>query len=111
MLRYVDGGGRKTEACRLFQVDRKTIYNWLQLRAESGTVEMRRTGRKTPHKIDATRLSAYVAEHPDAYLSEIGKAFEVSASGICRALRRTKISRKKNAALPGAPRRSAAKTP
>ena len=46
-------------------------------------------------KIDPEKLKAYVAEHPDAYQSEMAKAFGCSESGIRDALRRYKITRKK----------------
>ena len=46
-------------------------------------------------KINPKKLKAYVAEHPDAYQSEMAEAFGCSESGIRDALRRYKITRKK----------------
>ena len=56
-------------------------------------------GNKALHRgfrtIDPEMLKAYVAEHPDAYQSEMAEAFGCSESGIRDALRRYKITRKK----------------
>ena len=38
-------------------------------------------------KINPEKLMAYVAKYPNAYQSEIAKAFGCSESGICDALR------------------------
>ena len=46
-------------------------------------------------KIDPEKLKAYMAEHPDAYQSEMAEVFGCSESGIRDALRRLKITRKK----------------
>jgi len=53
-------------------------------------------------KIDPEKLKAYVAVHTDAYQSEMAEAFGCSESGIRDALRRNKITRKKDDWLPGA---------
>ena len=46
-------------------------------------------------KIDPEKLRAYVSEHPDAFLEEIGEVFECSGEAIRLALKKLKI-RKKN---------------
>ena len=58
---------------------------------DSGKKELHRSFRK----IDPEKLKAYVAEHPDAYQTEMAEAFGCSESGIRDALRRHKITRKK----------------
>ena len=50
---------------------------------------------RTAQEIDPEKLKAYVAEHPDAYQSEMAEVFGCSESGIQDALRRHKITRKK----------------
>ena len=63
-------------------------------------------GKKKLHrsfrKIDPEKQKSYVAEHPDAYQSEMAKAFGCSESGIRDALRRHKITRKKDNPISGA---------
>lgn len=61
---------------------------------ERGTLEKKELQRSF-RKIDPEKLKAYVAEHPDAYQSEMAKEFGCSESGIRDALRRHKITRKK----------------
>ena len=46
-------------------------------------------------KINPEKLIAYVAEHPDAYQKEIAEEFGCSATAICLAMKRLKITRKK----------------
>lgn len=46
-------------------------------------------------KIDPEKLHSYVAEYPQAYQSEMAKEFQCSESGIRNALKRLKITRKK----------------
>lgn len=104
VVSYIDGGHSKAEASRVFQVSRPALYDWLQLREQTGSLQMRRTGKKTPHKIGDQHLAECVANHPDAYLSELGETLQVSASGVWRALKRTGLSRKKNHALSGTKR-------
>ena len=49
-----------------------------------------------PYKADEVALNAYILAHPNAYLNEIARYFNVTDSGISRALARLKITRKKN---------------
>ena len=46
-------------------------------------------------KINPEKLKAYVAEHPDAYQSEMAETFGCSESGIHYVLEQHKITRKK----------------
>jgi hypothetical protein len=50
---------------------------------------------RTFKKLDPEKLKAYVAEHPDAYLQEIGDAFGCSDTAVMKALKRLGITRKK----------------
>jgi hypothetical protein len=60
-----------------------------------------RPGPRGGYKLDRTKLSAYVAEHPDALLKETAAYFQVSANAVWYALGCLKISRKKNVGLQG----------
>lgn len=90
---YVREGGLRSEACRLFQIDRKTLYHWLR-------VEDLRPKAHGPRrrKLDKSSLAAHVRDYPDAYLHERAAHFGVHISSISRALRALDI-RKKNDAL------------
>jgi transposase len=95
VLNYVDAGHSKTQASQLFNVERQTIYNWLALRQLTGSVKMRRTGKKKAHKIDTQALEQYISQHPDAYLHEIAAVFGVTAPAIGYWCKKLKITRKK----------------
>lgn len=93
-IEYRQEGHTLEETHRIFKVSRSTIQKWEKQLKETGDL-----GKKELHrgfrKIDPEKLRAYVAEHPDAYQSEMAEAFGCSESGIRDALRRNKITRKK----------------
>ena len=93
---YLGVGHTKKEASEVFSVSLKTIYNWLTLQAETGSVKAKAVKSYKPSKINEKDLKEYIENHPDAYLEEIAVVFKVSVSGIWRALKRLKISRKKS---------------
>ena len=94
VVSFIEGGGTKKEASRLFKVSERTIFYWLLRKKERGTLANKvRVTR--PRKVEDEELRAYVAKHPDHYLWEIGEAFKMSPSGIFRALKRLRITYKK----------------
>ena len=90
VIGYVQGGGSQGEACRLFNVDRKTIYRWLHRPA--ATLSGPRTRQRV---IDKAALARDVLRHPDMLLRERAAQFGVTPSGMWRALRALGM-RKKN---------------
>ena len=54
------------------------------------------TRKKPATKINSDRLIRDVEQYPDAYQHERAERFGCSQRGICEALKRLKISRKKN---------------
>jgi putative transposase len=89
---YVRSGGRKVDACGLFGVGRETIYRWLG----SKDLQPKTYTRKKPRKIDPCKLRDHVRQHPHMLSKERAVHFGVSSSGMCRALKRVKITRKKS---------------
>jgi transposase len=96
VMSYLGLGHTKKEASKVFGISLKTIYNWLSLKEETGSVKAKAVKSYEPSKIKEKELKEYVAAHPDAYLEEIASVFKGSISGICRALKRLKITRKKS---------------
>ena len=94
VVEYRQTGHAYEETHEVFKIAISTIQRWEKQLKETGDL-----GKKELHrsfrKIDPEKLKAYVAEHPDAYQSEIAKEFGCSESGIRDALRRHKITRKK----------------
>lgn len=92
VISFVEQGGSKVEAAKLFKVNRTCIYNWLRQPIAS------KTGPKGAHTLDMAALAEHVRTQPDALLVERAEAFGVSHVGIWKALRRLGMS-KKNVAV------------
>ena len=97
VLSYIEDGHTQKEASEVFKIPRQTIYNWFCLKAETGGLGMRRSGKRHSSKFDVEKLKETIALHPDYYLSEIAVVFKATPSGVCRALKRWGITRKKRA--------------
>ncbi len=95
VLSYIGDGHTQKEASEVFNIPRQTIYNWFCLKAETGGLRMRRSGKRHSSKFDAEKLKETITLHPDYYLSEIAVVFKATPSGVCRALKRCGITRKK----------------
>ena len=93
-IEYRQAGHTLEETHEVFKVSISAIRTWEQLLEDTGDLEKKELHRAF-RKIDPEKLKMYVKEHPDAYQSEMAKAFGCSESGIRDALRRYKITRKK----------------
>lgn len=100
VLEHIDNGMTIEEAHKLFGVGTTTIKEWKKLRKETGKLENRPLKRKN-RKIDPDRLIAYITENPDSYLIEIAEVFNCTYSAVFYAMKRLKITRKKNCKLCG----------
>ena len=96
VVNHLSQGHTIEKTSQLFNIDRKTIYNWISLKKKTGSLEMCRTGKRSATKFEAHRLKEYVITHSEAYLEEIGAVFKGTASGACRALKRLGVTRKKS---------------
>ena len=94
IIKFVKRGGSKQEASHRFEVSRSTIYRYLELETK-GSLEPKKSWGKW-RKIDPVRLCEYVKTHESTTLKEMAKHFGVNDVGILRALRRLKITFKKN---------------
>jgi transposase len=99
VIKFVQGGGRKAEAARRFQVSRASVYNWTSV---ADGLAYRRPGPKGPRRLDWEALRRDVAMHPDRTQKERARQFGVSRHCIWHALQRMRLSRKKNAGVPRA---------
>ena len=93
-IEYRQAGHTLEETHQVFKVSKTTIREWEKRLKETGNLEKDELHRSF-RKIDPEKLKAYVAEHPDAYQSEMAEAFECSESGIRDALKRCGLTRKK----------------
>lgn len=84
-------GLTEEETCKRFGICRKTLHNWKQ------RINPHLKRNKPATKIDMEALRADVKKYPHKYQYERAQMFGVSAWAIGVALRRLKISYKKNA--------------
>jgi transposase len=95
VLEYIEAGGLIKTACDTFQVSRSSIQRWRSRKEETGALSP--TPRKNlPYKVDDMKLRAFISSNPDAYLNEIAAHFGITDSGVWRALKRLRITRKKS---------------
>ena len=89
-ISYINNGGSKVEASRLFGFSRNTLYRWL------GSDDLRPKPSGLRHrKIDKTALKKHVEDHPDMFLHERAEKFGVHTSSISRALKALGIVKKR----------------
>ncbi len=92
ILDFVEAGGKKSDASRLFSVVRSTIDRWL---AADDPFAIRKTGPKKMRVIDEEALRKHVADFPDLTQKERAAHFDVSEFCIGYGLRKLGITRKK----------------
>ncbi|SUN35311.1 IS630-Spn1, transposase Orf1 [Streptococcus downei MFe28] len=94
VIAYCNQTGSITEASKVFQISRNTIYGWLKLKERTGNLNHQVKGTK-PRKVDRDRLKNYLANHPDAYLTEIASEFDCHPTAIHYVLKAMGYTRKK----------------
>lgn len=94
VLDFIEAGNSIKAACKLFTVSRSSIQRW-QIKQDEGSFLGSKPRTTSGYKVDEAALKAYITLHPDAYLNEIAQHFNVTDSGISKALSRLKLTRKK----------------
>jgi transposase len=93
-IEYRREGHTLEETSATFKVCVPTIRDWTRKFEADGSLEKKLLQRGFK-KIDPEKLKAYIAEKPDAYLSEIAEAFGCSDTAAHKALKRLGFARKK----------------
>jgi len=93
-IEYLKEGHTQREARDSFNISLSTVNKWHQQYEQTGKMEDKKPCRKAK-KLEPEKLTAYVEAHPDAYLKEIGKAFDCSDTAVRKAFKRLGITRKK----------------
>ena len=88
-------GHTQKETAATFGVSTSTLWEWKSKLNETGDLSPKERVGKW-RKIDPDKLLEYITEHPDAYQHEIAEVFGVRLFAIQNALKRLKITRKKN---------------
>jgi len=87
------------EAAKRFGVGKASLVRW------NARLEPCRTRQKPAAKISGEALRRDVELYPDAYQYERAARLGASQQGVCNALKRLGVSRKKNAVAPEGRRR------
>ncbi len=99
LTEYDKGVLQKKEIATLFNVNEKTIYNWVKRRALTGKIEAKSGYQKGhSHKIiDQEKFKEFIANNPNTNLKELGKKWGgVSHATIGRMLHKLNYTFKKN---------------
>jgi len=99
-LEYWSAGNSKRKTAEVFKVSPSTLQEWKSLLKETGKLEPKKRP-ETWRKIEPDKLRRFVEENPDAYLREIAAEFNCAIHAVEKALKRLKITRKKNHNLQG----------
>jgi transposase len=94
-LEYIEKGGSKMEASRIFGVSPPTIFNWIK-RKNARNLAPSKTKKRRPYKIDRAKLKEYIDQNPDSYLREIAEVFGTSINAVFKACKELRITLKKN---------------
>ena len=92
---FVNRGGSKVEAARIFGINRQTLYHWLH----ASDLSPKRHGPRR-RKLDKVALAAHVRDFPDALLRERAAHFGVHVNAVWVALRALRVSKKNDEILP-----------
>ena len=93
-LEYRQEGHTLEQTSKVFKVAIITIRKWEKQLREEGNLKKHAVKRPF-RKIDPDKLREHIKFHPDDYLREIAEVFNCSESGIRKALKKLKITRKK----------------
>ena len=94
VIEYLGEGHTQESAKAVYKIGLTTIKRWKKQYEETGSLANKELHRSFK-KLDPEKLSAYVKEHPDAYLWEIGEAFSCTDDAVRLALIKLRITRKK----------------
>lgn len=99
VIEKVDLGLSPKEVGKLFNIDRSTIYDWLNVRKETGDISPK-SGYQVGHGqriTDLDKFKQFVDQHPDYTQAELVNAWpeKISVSTIGRALAKINYTRKK----------------
>ena len=91
VVSFVSEGGNKSEASRLFKVSLWCVKDWCK-RSELAA----KPHPKRVRKVDMKKLSRRVENNNQVILRELASEFGVTEQAIWYALRRLKVTHKKN---------------
>jgi transposase len=94
VLKHMEAGNTQRATAKLFDIGTTTLKTWKRQHAQGMSMEPQKRKREAK-KLPREELRAYVENHPDAYLQEIGDHFGCTGEAVRRALKTMGITRKK----------------
>ena len=95
VLECLNKGMSAKEVTYFLGISKRTLYRWLKQKRETGHLKRKKPIR-TVFKIDPEVLQSAISEGCSMYQKDLANHLQVSQSGISRAFKRLKITRKKN---------------
>lgn len=92
------------QTCKTFKISETALTRWIK-KAKEGNLENKIAIRKQK-KIYPEKLVEYIKEHPDEYLLEIAEEFNCTEGAIRKALKKLKITQKKDSFIQRAMQRT-----
>ena len=109
VVKFIQAGGSKVEAGRRFELGRSTVYRYLAA-VKTNTLTPK-TSWGAWRKLDPAKLQAHVIKHPDATLTELAAALDVSHNAVWVRLRQLGCTLKKTRKISRAKRSPAGALP
>ena len=109
VVKFVEAGGIRAEAARLFRLGERTVYRYLAAAKTNALAPKTSWGRW--RKLDPAQLQAHVRQHPDATLQELQRVFGVSPNAVWVRLRQLGFTLKKTHQISRAERSAAVALP
>ena len=94
VIAHIQKGHTLKETSETFSVGISTIKRWKSLLSETGGLEKRPLNRSA-RIYDSEKLNTYMEENSDALLKDVAEHFGGSVTGAFNALKREKITLKK----------------
>ena len=93
VLEYIEGGGSRESACKIFKIHRNSITKWHKL-SKQGCLSDPQPNRPWK-KINPEALITAVTNNNDWLLADFARLFKVTTAAICLAFKSLNITRKK----------------
>lgn len=92
VLDFIEQGGSKSEASRLYRIGIAKIFRWT---AQPKNYTAGKPGPKSGHRLNRDDLYLAIKEKPDSLQRELAERFGVSIGAIAYALKEMGLTRKK----------------
>ena len=96
VIDFVESGGSKAEASRIYQVAIRSVFYWVK---QGRNYKPNKPGPKGSYKLDRDKLVKLIESNPDMMLKELASELGVSINAVFHSLKVLGYTRKKNGTL------------